>query len=124
MMKPRWVEAGGTFQILFMVAAGQALKGGEVACPKCAAPHLRHYFHVLDRRADTGSVWIWCDNCRTHSHLPRVRASSSRQRDPFAGVDDEAFAALEMDRALPFLDRLNGLWNDGRLAPSDEDRQP
>jgi hypothetical protein len=124
MVTPPWTDAGGPWQRGFMVAAGQALRGAAVACPKCGAPHLRHYFHVLDERAQSGSVWVWCASCGTHSHLARVSAAASRQGDPFSGLDDEAFAALEMDPDVHFLDRLNALWEGGQLTPASGERQP
>jgi hypothetical protein len=115
-MKPPWIEAGGEFQIPFMLAAGKLLKGADVACPKCAAPHLRHYFHAFDRIAGHGSFWVWCDACRTHTHLPRVQAPALHPTDPYAELSLEDFAALEMDASIGFLDRLNGLWESGALA--------
>ena len=118
-MKPDWIEAGGEYQVPFIAAAARVIKGADVACPKCAAPHLRHYFHRIDRRAETGTAWVWCDNCRTHTHLPRVRPQGLGQRDPLADVNADAFGALELDAALPFLDRLNDLWESGRLAPPE-----
>jgi hypothetical protein len=113
MTATRWIDAGGPYQVPFMIAAGQALKGMGPACPKCAAPHLQHYFHVFDRRTQAGTVWVWCRTCHTHTHLPRVHAKAPQPVDPFAGLDLDVFAALELDGAVPFLDRID------RLAPRD-----
>jgi hypothetical protein len=38
--------------------------------------------------------------------------------DPFAALPDDEFVALETSRDEPFLDRLEGMWNDGTLRQS------
>ena len=114
-MTVKWIAAGGAYQVPFMIAAGHALKGTNSPCPKCAAPSLRYYFHVFNIAEERGSIWVWCNTCRTHSHLPRVRAEGIHQSDPFAELDLEEFAELELDPNLGFLDRLNGLWDKGEL---------
>jgi hypothetical protein len=116
MTPPRWTEAGGALQVPFMLAAGRLLKGEQPACPKCGAAQLRHYFHAFDRGSGRGSFWVWCGTCGSHTHLPRVASPHPPQPDPYAALDIDAFAGLEMQASPSFLDRLDGLWQDGALA--------
>ena len=60
----RWTQAGGPYQFPFMGAASRSLKGErDIDCPKCGAAKLRSYFHVFDREAQLGSIWVWCPAC-------------------------------------------------------------
>jgi hypothetical protein len=115
-MARTWIHAGGEYQIPFMAAASRALREALPACPRCAAA-LRAYFHVINRRQATGTIWVWCDSCGTHVHLPRVKPVRSFV-DPFAALPDDGFIALETNREETFLDRLERMWNDGTLGPS------
>jgi hypothetical protein len=114
-MERKWVEAGGDLQVPCMVAAGKVLRGEEVRCPSCDRAVLRSYFHAFDRNEGRGTLWVWCPSCGLHCHLPRVVPAGLSRTDPFADLDLEAFAELEVDPGLPFLDRLDGLWDEGSL---------
>jgi len=113
----RWIEAGGPHQFSFMGAASRSLRGErDIDCPKCGAAKLRAYFHVLSPAKRTGTVWVWCRACHTTAHLPRVTPTADLGPDPFAALSLEQFAALETDRAEPFLDRLDRLVDDGTIG--------
>jgi hypothetical protein len=114
-MGRRWVEAGGEWQVPFMIAAGRVLKGEQVRCPKCGAATLRHYFHAFDKRESRGTLWVWCPACHTSCHLPRVVPTGPPQADPFADLDLEEFAALELAPDEGILDRVDRMWEEGTL---------
>jgi len=115
--KPRWIEAGGDIQIPFMMAARKVLGGEPVPCPRPHTPtNLRFYYHLMNPSRGTGTVWAWCPTCFTTCHLPRVAPAKVTQTDPFARLSLEQFAALEVDPRERFLDRLNRLWDEGKLG--------
>ena len=114
-MGRRWIEAGGDLQVPCMIAAGKVLRGEEIRCPNCGGATLRSYFHAFDRTEGRGTLWVWCPACGLHCHLPRVVPTWPARTDPFAGLDLEAFARLEMASDPPFLDRLDRLWDEGTL---------
>lgn len=111
---PRWIHAGGEYQIPFMAAASRALRESPSKCPRCAA-QLRAYFHVINRESLTGSLWVWCGACGTYVTLPRVKPTRTLV-DPFAALVDDEFIALESSRQKPFLDELERLWSEDRLS--------
>jgi hypothetical protein len=111
----KWIEAGGEYQLPCMKAAGRVLKGEQVICPKCHDANLRYYFHVFNKSRGEGTVWVWCPKCHITCHLPRVSLLGLEQQDPFADLDLEQFAKLEADPAQPLLDRLDRLWDEGKL---------
>ena len=112
----KWIEAGGPYQFPFMGAAGRSLRGeGPIECPKCRQAVVRAYFHVFDPSAGTGTIWVWCPSCRTKCHLYRVTPDAPMGTDPFAHLSLDEFEALELDRDEPFFDRLERLWNEGKL---------
>jgi len=114
--KQRWVEAGGEYQVPFMLAARRVLQGQPIRCPRCGKADLRFYFHALNPALGQGTLWVWCPACRTKCHLPRVTPSQP-QTDPFGNYPPERFERLEFDTRESFLDRLNRLWDEGALAP-------
>ncbi len=114
-MANKWIEAGGEYQIPFMIAAQKVFKGEPVQCPKCSGASLRYYFHILDQQHGRGAIWAWCPNCFTKCHLPRVSPKNIMQIDPFASHTLDQFAELEIDPKEPFLDRLNRIWEEGKL---------
>jgi hypothetical protein len=115
--KPPWTEAGGAHQLPFMAAASRTMRGDrDLACPRCAAATLRSYFHEFNRDRRTGTFWVWCPGCRTTAHLPRVTPPGPPPPDPFAELSLDDFAALELDPAESLLDRLDRLWDEGRLG--------
>ncbi|HEY8202658.1 MAG TPA: hypothetical protein VII47_15060 [Actinomycetota bacterium] len=114
-MGRRWVEAGGEIQIPCMVAAGKVLRGEQVMCPRCGAATLRYYFHAFDPREGRGTLWVWCPACGTTCHLPRVVPNGLTSTDPFADLDLEAFAELELSPDEGLLDRLDRMWDEGVL---------
>ena len=77
---------------------------------------MRHYYHVFDKNRRTGSLWVWCQHCGTHCHLPRVSPSGRDYQDPFEELDIHEFAALELDEQEGFLDRLDRMWDEGQLG--------
>jgi hypothetical protein len=111
----KWTEASDEYQIPFMLAAQQVLKGEPVRCPKCDVASLRYYFHILDQQRRRGTVWVWCPNCFTKCHLPRISPLNVTQVDPFESITLEQFAELEVDSQEPFLDLLNRIWEQGEL---------
>jgi hypothetical protein len=112
----RWTEAGGPHQFAFMGAASRTLRGERgIDCPKCGQAKLRSYFHVFNAAKGTGTIWVWCPSCRTTCHLPRVVPSGEVPRDPFASYSLEQFAELETQSKEPFLDRLDRLWDAGKM---------
>jgi len=116
----KWTEAGGPYQFPFMGAASRSLKGeGPIPCPKCRQAMLRTYFHVFKPPTGTGTVWVWCPACRTTCHLSRVKPRADMGNDPFAHLSLAEFAALEQERDEPFLDKLERLWSEGKLGPSE-----
>jgi hypothetical protein len=112
----KWVEAGGEFQIPFMLAARKVTAGDPVPCPRCRASALRYYFHVMNRQQGTGTLWEWCPSCFTKCHLPRVSPAVVGQVDPFAALTIDQFSELELDPRERFMDRLNRLWDEGKLT--------
>ena len=115
---PKWVEAGGEFQVPFMLAARRVLQGKPIRCPKCGHADLRFYFHAMKPALGQGTLWVWCPACRTKCHLPRVTPGEVPQVDPFGGLSLEEFAEIEVRGPGSFQDRLNRLWNEGVLTPS------
>lgn len=114
-MTKKWIEAGGEYQLPCMNAAGRVLKGEQVQCPKCHAANLRYYFHAFDKSRGRGTIWVWCPNCHLTCHLPRVSPMGLRQDDPFAALDLDQFAELELNPRETLLDRLNRMWDEGAL---------
>ena len=116
MNKLTWMEAGGEFQIPFINAASRIANGEyPICCPKCKDELLRFYFHLLNADTKKGSLWIWCDSCKQTAHLPRVKPRIKHIKDRFAELKSEEFVQLEMDPDRSFLDRLNQLWNEGKI---------
>ncbi|NJO18089.1 MAG: hypothetical protein HC877_20870 [Thioploca sp.] len=115
-MQPRWMEASDENQIPFMLAAKQVFQGKPVPCPKCNEATLRYYFHIFDRQRGRGTIWAWCPNCFTQCHLPRVSPQNVFQVDPFDHLTLDQFAELELDPKEPLVNRLNRLWEEGRLV--------
>lgn len=114
-MANKWIEAGGEYQVPFMIAARTVFVEESVRCPKCDGASLRYYFHVFDKKNGRGTAWVWCPNCFTKCHLPRISPSNVKQTDPFANLTLDDFAELELDSKERFLDRLNRLWEEGKL---------
>jgi len=116
-MAKRWTEAGGEYQLLFMSAASRLIKVDEnIECPKCKQSTIRFYFHVFNKNKGTGTIWIWCPNCRTTLHLPRVKPEGLIFPDPFSNLSIEEFAEIEQDTRISFMDRLDKLWNIGKIG--------
>ena len=116
-MMNKWIEAGGDYQIPFMLAAQKVLKGEPVRCPKCDGASLRFYSHIFDQQRKRGTIWVWCPSCFTKCHLPRVSLPNTVLADPFADLNLDQFAELEIDSKEPFSDRLNRMWKEGKLGP-------
>ncbi len=114
-MTQRWVEAGGEYQIPFINAGERILKGEQVACPKCSNELLRYYFHIMNVNRGSGTLWIWCANCHTGTHLPRVQPNGLKYQDPFSELDLEEFSKLELDQQNSLLDRVDRLWSQNLL---------
>jgi hypothetical protein len=115
-MSAPWIEAGGSDQLALMGAASRAVEGElDIACPRHEGERLRFYFHRLNELSGTGTMWVWCHTSRIASHIPRVKPTHSRLRDPFADLTIEQFAALELDPETRFLDRLDRLWEEGAI---------
>jgi len=115
--RSKWVEAGGEFQIPFMLAARRVLQGEPIRCPKCGKANLRFYFHAMKPALGQGTLWVWCPACQTKTHLPRITPKNVPQTDPFGHLSLEEFAELELDKRESFQDRLNRLWDEGVLVP-------
>lgn len=115
-MANKWVEAGGEYQVPFILAARLVFQGEPVQCPKCDGASIRYYFHILNPVRGHGTIWAWCPNCFTKCHLPRVSPLNVTQTDPFADFTDDQFIELELDTKEPFQDRLNRLWDEGELG--------
>jgi hypothetical protein len=112
----KWIEAGGAYQLPCMKAAGRVLKGEQVVlCPKCRDANLRYYFHAFDKSRGEGTIWVWCPSCHLTCRLRRVSPMGPRQQDPFAVLDLDQFANLELTPGEPLLDRLDRLWDEGIL---------
>jgi len=116
-IRSKWIEAGGEYQIPFMLAARRVLQGKPIHCPKCGKADLRFYFHAMKPELGQGTLWVWCPNCRTKCHLPRITPGEVPQTDPFGGLSLEKFAELELDPRESFQDRLDRLWDEGPLLP-------
>ena len=116
-MAKRWVEAGGAFQVPFMAVGSKVLEGKPPdPCPQCAHVPLRYYFHEFNRSRRQGTLWVWCSNCRTSCHLPRVTPRGTMPKDPFVGLGLEDFARLETESGEPLLGRLDRMWDEGVLC--------
>jgi hypothetical protein len=116
-MMNQWVEAGGSYQFPFMGAGSRIINGDYIIdCPKCGQARLRFYFHIFKPEQGTGTIWVWCPNCRTTCHLPRVKPHVPGFPDPFKDLGLEEFAGVEMNETEPFLDRLDRLWSEGVLG--------
>jgi hypothetical protein len=115
-----WTEVSGPDQIALMGAASRAVQGDLSAkCPHGDDQELRFYFHRMNDRTGTGTMWVWCPVSRIAGHIPRVRPVLDRLRDPFGDLALEEFAALEVARDVPFLDRLDRLWEEGAILHVD-----
>jgi len=115
-MSQKWAEAGGQNHFAFMGAASRILNGdNKINCPKCAKGTLRFYFHIFDKKKGTGTLWVWCHFCRTNTHLPRVILKARNIRDPFINMSLEEFAQLELSETDNFIDRLDLLWDEGKI---------
>lgn len=115
MSKP-WHAAGGEYQVLFMAATSRAARGDLGQCPRCRHATLRCYFHAFKVAAQQGTMWCWCPECRVFAHLPRVVPTGPVPQDPFSAMTGAEFAQLEGDPSTPFLDRLDQMWDQGRLV--------
>jgi hypothetical protein len=115
-VQPKWIEAHDEDQIPFMLSARRVFQGKPILCPKCEKATLRYYFHIFDKQNKRGTVWVWCPNCHTQCHLPRVSPQNVTQADPFASLTLDQFAELELDPEELFLDRVNLLWEKGKLS--------
>lgn len=112
-----WIEAGGPYQFPFMGAASRIINGDYmIDCPKCGQARLRFYFHVFNQEQNTGTIWVWCPNCRTTYHLPRVKPKIRGFPDPYKDLGLEEFSRLETDETESFLDKLDRLWDEGVLG--------
>jgi hypothetical protein len=122
-MSEQWSEAGGAEQLALMGAASRAVEGDlDVDYPHRDGEKLRFYFHRFSETAGTGTMWVWCHSSKITSHIPRVRPTHTKLRDPFEHLTLEQFAELELDEAENFLDRLDRLWEAGEiLSPAERD---
>jgi hypothetical protein len=115
-MTKKWTDAGGDHQMRFMGAASKTLDGvTSIVCPKCKEADLRSYFHAF-KPDGKGTVWVWCPRCRTTAHLPRVTRDKYKGSDPFAALTRDQFEELERSKE-PLLDRLDRLWDEGKIGP-------
>lgn len=117
-MQSKWMEASGENQIPFMLAARQVFQGKPVLCPKCNVATLRYYFHIFNQQRGQGTVWAWCPECFIQCHLPRVSPQNVTQVDPFVSLTLDQFAELELDSENPLINRLNQLWEEGKIQLS------
>lgn len=109
-------EAGGSVQVSFLAAGNRLLKNSSPSdCPGCGGGRLRYYFHEFNRPRSQGTLWLWCPDCGSTCHLPRVTPSVSMPPDPLAALGLEEFARLETESDEPFQDRLDRLWREGKL---------
>jgi hypothetical protein len=116
-MTPRWMEAGGANQFEFMGAASRSLRGERnITCPKCGQAILHAYFHQFNANTGRGTIWVWCPNCHTTCHLPRVVPAADMGQDSFRDLSLAQFEALERDSQEGFFDRLERLWKEGRIG--------
>jgi hypothetical protein len=115
-MKSKWTEASDEHQIPFMLAARKVFNGEPVRCPKCDFVAIRYYFHIMNQQQRRGTIWAWCPKCFIKCHLPRVSPRNVAQVDPFANLTLQQFAELEVDPTEPFMERMNRLWEEGKLG--------
>ncbi len=116
----KWTEAAGPYQFPFMGAATRSLKGEmQIQCPKCSGGPLRAYFHMFKPADETGTIWVWCPECRTTTHLPRVTPQVELGPDPFANLTIDEFEALERSEES-LLDRLDRMWAEGKLKSAPD----
>lgn len=97
-----------------MAAASRAVRGEQGPCPRCGDV-LRCYVRVTRPERRQGILWLWCGGCRTFTVLPRIEAPAASV-DPFAALSAQEFVELERSTAEPFLDRLERLSSEGKLA--------
>jgi hypothetical protein len=115
-MSSEWTQATGPDQIALMGAASRAVEGHlGTDCPRGDGERLRFYFHRFNEATGTGTMWVWCHVAKITAHIPRVRPAHEVLKDPFDELTLEQFAALELDEAEPFMDRLNRLWEAGDI---------
>lgn len=111
----RWIQAGGPHQFPFIMdAASRSLMGErDIDCPRRHRGTIRAYFHMFKPAERTGTIWVWCAECRTTAHLPRVTPQDDPGLDHYASLSIDQFAEFEGAR---FLDRLERLWQEGTLG--------
>ena len=117
-MSQEWLQAWGPYEVPYRGAAGKALDGNlTTICPKCEQTRLRYYYHITNKKRRTGAMWVWCPVCRMVTHVSRQTLNVTIFQDPLANLSDDEFVELELSKEVPFMDRLDLLWEEGKIVP-------